>query len=97
MITGEGKPPRIMPNPEPCQMKTPAYHFELLNEIHAQAAARKTVAPHHFSIAELNEISFSIGDGERLGELNYNRADQPRLVAATVAEMARLYPHSEQD
>lgn len=78
-------------------MKTPSYHFELLNEIHGQAAARKVVAPHHFTERELNEISLHVGDGTRLGELNYTRADQPRLVDATVREMAARYPYDASD
>lgn len=70
-----------------------AYHYELLNEIHAQKAGRDVVGEHHFSKTELDRISLSVGDGTALGKLNWDKDKQPTLVAATILEMERLYPY----
>lgn len=76
-------------------MTAPAFHYELLNEIHANRAARKVVDPHTFTRAELDKISLAVGDGNRLGELDYTRAAQPAHIAATIGRMTALFPHTE--
>lgn len=70
--------------------KFPKFHFELLNEIHNQRAARKIVDAHNFSERELITISESVGDMP-----TWERSAQPQLVADTLAVMAKQYPYNE--
>ena len=67
------------------------YCLELLNEIHANRAARKLVGGRNFPTTELIEICKSVGDLP-----TWDQAAQPALVAATLDVMARRDPWSEE-
>jgi hypothetical protein len=82
----------------------PQYHYELLNEIHNQRAARKVVAPHAWTKAELDAISHKVGDVDesippRNGQFEpiWTRSRQPDLVARTLAAMGEAHPHIDDD
>ena len=76
------------------------WHHAILNEIHASRAARQLVGHHTFTPYELNLHSMAVGNHDEtfsFGHLNWNKADQPRLIAATLAEMARQYPYINEE
>jgi len=81
--------------------KFPAFHYELLNDIHGSKAARKVVGAHHFTKPELDEISRKVGDySECKGDTftpEWAKEAQPALVANTLAAMARAFPYRDDE
>jgi hypothetical protein len=81
----------------------PPIHYELLNEIHASRARRNVVGEHTFTKPELDEISLKIGDISAQNPIArtftplWDRAEQPRLVAATLAAMAEAFPYISEE
>ena len=81
----------------------PAYHYELLNDIHASKAARKVVGSHHFTKPELDEISFRVGDfsTHNIPATHFtpcwDREAQPKLVADTLLLMATAFPYRDDE
>lgn len=70
--------------------KHSAFHFECLNDIHANRAVRHLTGGKHFSMSELTAICVSIGD-----KPTWDKAAQPKLLEDTLAVMAKRDPYVE--